>query len=90
MSDASFETESINSKELNFLSNVSIGLTQNSDPADIIESLSESFRQMINLENLNIYIYMMTIHKHFEIMLKVGLSLMKFTIKLIPKNFITL
>ena len=57
MSDASFETESINSKELNFLSNVSIGLTQNSDPADIIESLSESFRQMINLENLNIYIY---------------------------------
>ena len=53
----SFETESSNSKELNFLSNVSIGLTQHSDPADIIESLSESFRGMINLENLNIYIY---------------------------------
>ena len=52
-----FETESSNSKELNFLSNVSIGLTQHSDPADIIESLSESFRGMINLENLNIYIY---------------------------------
>ena len=53
----SFETESSNSKELNFLSNVSIGLTQHSDPADIIEPLSESFRGMINLENLNIYIY---------------------------------
>lgn len=56
MSEA-FENENVNSKELNFLSQVSIGLTQNSDPADIIEALSDSFRSIIKLENLNIYIY---------------------------------
>ena len=56
MSDA-FEQENVNSKELDFLSQVSIGLTQNSEPADIIEAISNAFRSIIKLENLNIYIY---------------------------------
>lgn len=57
MSEASFEQENINSKELNFLSEVSIGLTQKSDPNEIIESISEAFKKLINIENLNVYIY---------------------------------
>ncbi len=56
MSEA-FEQENVNSKELNFLSQVSIGLTQNSEPQDIIQSLSNAFRSIIKLEDLNVYIY---------------------------------
>ena len=56
MSEA-FENDNVNSKELDFLSQVSIGLTQNSEPADIIESLSDSFKTLVKLENINIYIY---------------------------------
>ncbi len=52
-----FDLESGNSRELNFLSQVCIGLTQNSEPADIIEALSNAFRSIIKLENINIYIY---------------------------------
>ena len=53
----SFNQNDPQSKELAFLSEVSVGLTQNSDPADIIEALSAAFQNLINLENLNIYIY---------------------------------
>ena len=56
MSEA-FEQENINSKELDFLSQVCIGLTQNTEPTAIIEALSDSFRSIVKLENLNIYIY---------------------------------
>ena len=53
MSEA-FENDNVNSKELDFLSQVSIGLTQNSEPADIIEALSDSFKTLVKLENINI------------------------------------
>ena len=56
MSEA-FEQENVNSKELGFLSQVSIGLTQNSTPEDIMASLADSFRSIVKLENLNVYIY---------------------------------
>ena len=36
---------------------MSIGLPQNSGPGDIIKTLSNSFKEIIKLENLNIYIY---------------------------------
>lgn len=52
-----FSQDELQSKELSFLSEVSVGLTQNSDPTDIIDALSAAFKNLINLENLNIYIY---------------------------------
>ena len=52
-----FEKESLDSKELNFLADVSIGLTQNSDPESIIQALSASFNSIVKLESLNIFIY---------------------------------
>ncbi len=56
MSDA-FEQENLNSKELDFLSQVSIGLTQNSAPEDIMSALAEAFRSIVKLEDLNIFLY---------------------------------
>ncbi len=56
MSEA-FNQENVNSKELDFLSQVSIGLTQNSEPEDIMQALADSFRSIVKLEDLNIYIY---------------------------------
>lgn len=56
MSEA-FEQQDVNSKELDFLSQVSIGLTQNTDPEEIIGAISNAFKSIIKLENVNIYIY---------------------------------
>ncbi len=56
MSEA-FDQENVNSKELDFLSRVSIGLTQNTEPEDIMNALAESFRSIVKLEDLNIFIY---------------------------------
>lgn len=53
----SFGQDNINSKELDFLSQVSIGLTQNSEPEDIMFALSNSFRSIVKLEDLNIFLY---------------------------------
>ena len=56
MSDA-FDSQNVNSKELDFLSRVSIGLTQNTEPEDIMNALADSFRSIVKLEDLKIFIY---------------------------------
>lgn len=44
-------------KELEFLSSVSMALTQNFNPSEIVEALKVSFQKLINIETLAVYIY---------------------------------